>query len=240
MDTNIFIPVRHGGLPGLTPAAEGDVGFPASPFEEEPMMPMDESQAVLRLPVQASSVGRIGKAPRIRGVSVEVDFNWLLENVIGCWSSLVGAIEYLVIILALPTLSPTSLPPILALLSLRSQLGTLVKSWTSARRSLECLEFVRRRWAAIPLKSSMPTPRWRAAQQEEIMCPICLESIRGDEEQESGKTRHPDVCLLDCGHELHAVCLVQIYLDIKYAFCPCCHDPLRAVPAVNPSNATAM
>lgn len=107
--------------------------------------------------------------------------------------------------LSLPTLSPTSLPPILALLSLRSQLTSLVSTWTSSRRSIECLEFVRRRWAPeLQRNDTSPSTRWRASQVEEILRSICLEPIRNQEADESHATK-ADSCLLDCGHELHAV-----------------------------------
>jgi hypothetical protein len=186
--------------------------------------------APLTLPGQGSATsGRTtGKAPRVKGLQVQVDSSWLLENVIILWGYLVGSIEYLLVALTLPTLSPTSFPPILALLSLRSQLSALVLTWTSARKSVECLEFVRRRWAP---SSSRTRPRWTSEEQEDILCPVCLEQIQW---QSKDKDDSPNVnvesCRLDCGHELHAVCLVQIFIGTRQAFCPCCHHALKATP----------
>jgi hypothetical protein len=144
--------------------------------------------------------------------------------------------------LSLPTLSPTTLPPLLALLSLRSELGSVARVWTSARRSLECLEFVRRRWGAAAGTSAAASPdqkrprqepRWRAPTPEEVRCAICFENVHPsaspDEQAKEAQPTAPDeTCMLDCGHELHSLCLVR-WLAAQ-AFCPVCHLRLSASP----------
>lgn len=151
---------------------------------------------------------RPGKVPRIKGVEVQIELSWLLENLATLWGHAVGAIEYAIVTLSLPTLSPTSLPPVLSLLSLRSQLGAVAVTWTSARRSVECLEFVRRRWGVDSSSNSSTSPpspsartsptataagamggpssrrrarssaTWRAGHTDDVMCSICFEVVR--------------------------------------------------------------
>lgn len=239
--------VRHGVIQGLALVPEAAEEHQRGRQEDRWAGGLQDP---LTLPTEQSHEGTglaaNGKAPRRRGLQVQVDSNWLLENVVILWGYLVGAIEYLVVTvrekthrrkgemsllkkfthlfanlcwplfsllipfqLSLPTLSPTSLPPILALLSLRSQLGALVVTWISARRSLECLEFVRRRWPSSSLSLAETSPRWRADEEEEILCPICLEPIQS----ESGEEAAPfgaESCLLDCGHKLHAVSAKEV------------------------------
>ena len=82
----------------------------------------------------------------MRGQSVLVSTKWISETATALFDKIIGALIYAVITLRLPTLTPTSLPPVLSLLSLRSELATLTQIWSKARSSVECLEFVRRRW----------------------------------------------------------------------------------------------
>lgn len=82
--------------------------------------------------------------------------------------------------LSLPTLSPTSLPPLLSLLSLRSELGNLTKVWSLARSRIECLEFVKRRWgidsvgSRSNLKSKISSSS-SSGDEDSQRCPICFE-----------------------------------------------------------------
>lgn len=99
-------------------------------------------------------------------------------------------------------------------------MSALVFTWTSARRAVECLEFVRRRWVAYIPTDAMQTStttamntcttsnrRWQPDAEDDIFCPICFEIIR--ERSSSRQTADQRVvaesCRLDCGHELHAV-----------------------------------
>lgn len=195
--------------------------------------------------------------------------------------------------LSLPTLSPTTLPPVLSLLSLRAELGAVANTWTSARRTVECLEFVRRRWGvyeehSVPananlnananaaregLGSSSSTgtssnatstapppsrrpnvePRWKPSDSSELVCAICFEGVNtnpntktdssADPVDQSAQNPSPNPnptretmrgrCRLDCGHELHATCLVA-WLHHQ-AFCPTCHLALSASPPAAPA-----
>lgn len=124
----------------------------------------------------------------------------------------------------MPTLSPASFPSLLSLLSLRSELGAVATTWSSARQSVECLEFVRRRWGTYPSSegqtdpavprssSSLSLPErsrsWQTARyaasdnDEEQMCAICFEPVII-----APGPRQQDGCTLDCKHQLHAVSL---------------------------------
>ncbi|CEH17437.1 SYNOVIOLIN-RELATED [Ceraceosorus bombacis] len=88
------------------------------------------------------------KAMRLSHQRVLVSTAWVGDTCISLWDRFTGALIYAVLVLSLPTLSPASLAPLLALLALRSELGRLVDAWSSARSAAECLEFVRRRWGA--------------------------------------------------------------------------------------------
>lgn len=88
--TTMFAPVRHGVFPA--PVAETD----GPPIEAERQAIGVQEPLVLPSPADGTS-GTRGKAPRVRGMKVQVDSSWLLENVVTLWSHLVGAVEYLVI-----------------------------------------------------------------------------------------------------------------------------------------------
>lgn len=158
-----------------------------------------------------------GKAPRMKGMRVNVDSTWLLENVVILYGHSIGAIQYIVVIASLPTFAPTSFPSLLSLLSLRSALGSVITTWCSARRSVECLEFVQRRWS----QQQPPPPPPQSSSLNSSICSMCFEIVDDADDPE-------DCCTLDCGHQLHSVCLVQ-WLT-KQAFCPCCHSTLKATP----------
>ena len=203
----------------------------------------------------SSSALRRRRAPRLRGQSVLVSTKWLAETTTALFDKVVGSLIYAVITLRLPTLSPTSLPPVLSLLSLRSELASLTKVWSRARSSVECLEFVRRRWG-VQLQqgqdpyTSVRRPRATAAagdypwkSYEDVYCAICFEPTRTASaprevasNRQSCKTddgkldeaRTFEFCRLDCGHELHDVCLVS-WLTAQ-AFCPTCHVVLSFSP----------
>ncbi|PWN32568.1 uncharacterized protein FA14DRAFT_181252 [Meira miltonrushii] len=168
-----------------------------------------------------------GKAPRMKGMRVNVDSSWLLENVVILYGHAIGAIQYIVVIVSLPTFTPTSFPSLLSLLSLRSALGSVVMTWCSARRSVECLEFVQRRWSQQESPPDEKVEQSSSLAGAGSVCSMCFEIVDETEDPE-------DCCTLDCGHQLHSVCLVQ-WLT-KQAFCPCCHSTLKATP---PSMRTA-
>ncbi|SPO19648.1 uncharacterized protein UTRI_00006_B [Ustilago trichophora] len=187
------------------------------------------------------------RAPRLRGQSVLVSTKWLSEMATALFDKLIGALIYSVITLRLPTLSPTSLPPVLSLLSLRSELASLTQIWSRARSSVECLEFVRRRWGVHLLQGQDPyasVVRPRAAAEagdykwksyDDVYCAICFEQTRTAAAQDGAQKNTDAVekkkfefCRLDCGHELHDVCLVS-WLTAQ-AFCPTCHVVLSFSP----------
>lgn len=162
-----------------------------------------------------------GKAPRKKNMRVNVDSSWFLENVIILYGHSVGAIQYIVVIASLPTFAPTSFPSLLSLLSLRSALGSVVMTWCSARRSIECLEFVQRRWSQTQSQPQADRTSDHSISPTSSLCSMCFEDVDDTYDPE-------DRCTLDCGHQLHSVCLVQ-WLT-KQAFCPCCHSTLKATP----------
>ncbi|KAK0537927.1 hypothetical protein OC834_000627 [Tilletia horrida] len=94
----------------------------------------------------ASTVTVSGKSLRISHQHVRVHLGWFLEVLVSFFDRLVGALMYGLVVLRLPTLTPTSIYPLVALLALRNELGQMVQCWTRARQTIECLEFVRRRW----------------------------------------------------------------------------------------------
>ncbi|KAK0540704.1 hypothetical protein OC835_000521 [Tilletia horrida] len=94
----------------------------------------------------ASTVTVSGKSLRISHQHVRVHLGWFLEVLVSFFDRLVGALMYGLVVLRLPTLTPTSIYPLVALLALRNELGQMVQCWTRARQTVECLEFVRRRW----------------------------------------------------------------------------------------------
>ncbi|CAD6890304.1 unnamed protein product [Tilletia controversa] len=89
-----------------------------------------------------------GKSLRLERQRVRVQLGWFLETLVGFFDRLVGVTIYGLAVLSLPTLTPTSIYPLVALLALRNEIGQLVVCWTKARQTVECLEFVRRRWGA--------------------------------------------------------------------------------------------
>lgn len=187
----------------------------------------------------------------MRGQSVLVSTKWISETATALFDKVIGTLVYSIITVRLPTLSPTSLPPVLSLLSLRSELASLTQIWSKARSSIECLEFVRRRWG-VQLEqgkdpySSVTRPRAAAAagdyqwkSRDDVYCAICFEQTRSaapaaeDNDNKSNDTeqdrpRKFEFCRLDCGHELHDVCLVS-WLTAQ-AFCPTCHVVLSFSP----------
>ncbi|KAF6766768.1 Zinc finger, RING-H2-type [Kalmanozyma brasiliensis GHG001] len=194
------------------------------------------------------------RAPRMRGQSVLVSTKWISETATSLFDKIIGTLIYSIITLRLPTLSPTSLPPVLSLLSLRSELASMTQIWSRARSSVECLEFVRRRWGVQLDQSKDPytsvtRPRAAAAagdyqwkSYDDVYCAICFEQTRSaaaaggandkDDEKASDakkeETQKFEFCRLDCGHELHDVCLVS-WLTAQ-AFCPTCHVVLSFSP----------
>ncbi|KAN0066470.1 hypothetical protein ACQY0O_000564 [Thecaphora frezii] len=191
------------------------------------------------------------KAPRLRNQHAWVTSRWLSETVVSLVDKLVGSVLYAIVTLHLPTLSPTSLPPVLSLLSLRSELSSLTTLWSQARGSVECLEFVRRRWGVqlnaatdtdpYPPRLGRKTYRWTS--QDEVTCCICFEATRprldgerkkqgeedkGEERDKGEKARTWRFCRLDCGHEIHDECLMA-WLTSQ-AFCPTCHEVLSFSP----------
>ena len=230
--------------------------------------------APLRLPENAepgsmptsTSSSRRRRAPRLRGQSVLVSTKWISETATALFDKLIGALIYSIITLRLPTLSPTSLPPVLSLLSLRSELASLTQIWSRARSSVECLEFVRRRWGVQLAPGQDPyssVVRPRAAAEagdykwksyDDVYCAICFEQTRtaaaaatkdegaaddkvDDTSTEGERTRKFEFCRLDCGHELHDVCLVS-WLTAQ-AFCPTCHVVLSFSPRASTSRRSA-
>jgi len=87
-----------------------------------------------------------GKSLRLSHQHVRVQLGWFLESFVAFFDRLAGVLMYAVVVLSLPTLTPTSIYPLVALVALRNEAGHLVMCWTKARQTVECLEFVRRRW----------------------------------------------------------------------------------------------
>ncbi|SPO20530.1 uncharacterized protein UTRI_00006 [Ustilago trichophora] len=187
------------------------------------------------------------RAPRLRGQSVLVSTKWLSETATALFDKLVGALIYSVITLRLPTLSPTSLPPVLSLLSLRSELASLTQIWSRARSSVECLEFVRRRWgvqlpqgqdpyaSVVRPRAAVEAGDYKWKSYDDVYCAICFEQTRTAAAQDGvqkntdeAEKKKFEFCRLDCGHELHDVCLVS-WLTAQ-AFCPTCHVVLSFSP----------
>ncbi|GAC96597.1 hypothetical protein PHSY_004179 [Pseudozyma hubeiensis SY62] len=191
----------------------------------------------------SSPSSRRRRAPRMRGQSVLVSTKWISETATTLFDKITGILIYSIITLRLPTLSPTSLPPVLSLLSLRSELASMTQIWSKARSSVECLEFVRRRWG-VQLEqgkdpyTSVSRPRAAAAagdykwkSYDDVYCAICFEQTRSAEaapDADDAKPHKFEFCRLDCGHELHDVCLVS-WLTAQ-AFCPTCHVVLSFSP----------
>ncbi|PWN21098.1 hypothetical protein BCV69DRAFT_312360 [Microstroma glucosiphilum] len=153
---------------------------------------------------------------------VVLPVSYILSVLLMLSSSLSLIICYALIGLRLPTLAPTSATALVDLLALRAELGALVKYWNEERRRVEGLEFIRRRWGIStmtirPGPGRSETDRLRCLEGG-AQCSICFEKIDWINEEE-------DVARLDCGHELHAPCLVPWLLT--QAFCPVCHRALR-------------
>lgn len=72
-------PHRHGALPGNVERA------PSGPGLREP----------LRLGINGITPGK--RAPRHKGVRVDVDTAWIMEHAITLWGHLMGALEYLIV-----------------------------------------------------------------------------------------------------------------------------------------------
>ena len=234
---------RRVGAPEDEVLRSTSVAQPIAPLR---LPEIDTSSAPGDMPTFAS---RRRRAPRLRGQSVLVSTKWISETATALFDKVIGTLIYAIITLRLPTLTPTSLPPVLSLLSLRSELASLTQIWSRARGSVECLEFVRRRWG-VQLEqgkdpyTSVSRPRAAAAvgdyqwkSYDDVYCAICFEQTRSadaahhpDGKQGSGAKQPPkfEFCRLDCGHELHDVCLVS-WLTAQ-AFCPTCHVVLSFSP----------
>lgn len=244
---------------GLLPPPEREA--PHSPVVDPTEIASDQLTNPLRL-----QAPRPMKALRQKGVAVHVEATWLVEVGLMVLNRLMAGIQYAVVIvstaslaltisptkfhssfvfqISLPSLSPTSLPALLSLLALRSELVECSKAWTSARSSIECLEFIKRRWTG-----RWATPHHRAQLTNDSawpqMCAICFEHVfspalpsptilapTANEErtrwEEDALLRKKGTCVLDCGHAMHPTCLVS-WLS-KQAFCPICHVQLSATP----------
>ncbi|CDW99760.1 hypothetical protein [Sporisorium scitamineum] len=131
---------RRVGAPEHEVLRSTSVAQPIAPLQ----LPDDDtSNSQESMPSYAS---RRRRAPRMRGQSVLVSTKWISETATALFDKAIGVLLYAIVTLRLPTLTPTSLPPVLSLLSLRSELASLTQIWSKARSSVECLEFVRRRW----------------------------------------------------------------------------------------------
>lgn len=85
---------RHGGF--ATPTIiNGEIDETVAPQRQL----LGGLQDPSRLPSELADTSgpTIGKAPRAKGLKVQVDSSWFLENVIILWGYLVGVIEYLII-----------------------------------------------------------------------------------------------------------------------------------------------
>lgn len=266
-DTAFQGPGPEIGAPGSSPSGvsrpTAPLQMPEEPSETSPSDRPSSTSAPLSPPTSndstyyASSSYRRRRAPRMQGQSVVVSTRWLLETIVSLFDKAIGAALYAIVTLRLPTLSPTSLPPVLSLLSLRSELVSLTSVWTKARNSVECLEFVRRRWGVRLTEGQDPyksvhKPRavaaaasgdYRWKSHDDVYCAICFEltrpAIQHKSDAEKDSEAHsasqasdtPDqheFCRLDCGHELHEICLVS-WLTAQ-AFCPTCHVVLSFSP----------
>lgn len=255
-------PIAPLQMPDDSPAATQAPGLSASSSSNSSATTSNDST------YYGSSSYRRRRAPRMGGQSVVVSTRWVLETLVSLVDRAIGAALYATVTLRLPTLSPTSLPPVLSLLSLRSELVALTSVWTKARNSVECLEFVRRRWGVCLQSGQNPytsvhRPRAVAAaaagdykwkSYDDVYCAICFELTRpafrvgsGSHDSDAADGFNPiaaastdtvqqhEFCRLDCGHELHELCLVS-WLTAQ-AFCPTCHvvlsfspRPLSSVP----------
>ncbi|KAJ1032073.1 hypothetical protein NDA13_002448 [Ustilago tritici] len=212
-----------------------------------PIAPLRLPESEMMPTIPASDPFPLSASHRLRGQSVLVSTKWISDTATSLFDKLIGTLLYAIITLRLPTLSPTSLPPVLSLLSLRSELASLTQIWSRARSSVECLEFVRRRWGVVLEEGKDPytsVPRPRAAKEagdykwkscDDVFCAICFELTRskamegeGEEKEGEKEGRKYEFCRLDCGHELHDVCLVS-WLTAQ-AFCPTCHVVLSFSP----------
>ncbi|KDN47538.1 hypothetical protein K437DRAFT_273641 [Tilletiaria anomala UBC 951] len=252
MDERPTAGVQHGGFPhtpapdlilqpvsGTQAAAEGTTaGAPLTINGPElALQPQQQWSVALgnslhfQSPYQADPQ-RPGKAPNRRGLHVMVETGWLVEAVSALANHLFAAIQYVIVIISLPSLSPTSLPPLLALLALRSELAECTITWTTARSSIECLDFVNHRWAGQRASQQLPDDQYPQTCPicfEQVLCPnASLANVSNEVRKEEQRTRNKGACRLDCGHELHPVCLVS-WLG-KQAFCPVCHVALSTTP----------
>lgn len=174
------------------------------------------------MPVPAS------KPPREAGHSIEVDLPWLVDVALALINRSLVAAQYG---LVLASMSRIMAGALLVGIALHQQVTALVETWSDARSSAECLEFVLRRWPAPKLTDSET--------QKEQVCAMCFEPVVAHlEEPESKGASEEYLCLahsagrgvsrLDCGHWLHPPCVVSWLAN--QSFCPVCHKPLSLAP----------
>ncbi|KAK0543009.1 erg26, C-3 sterol dehydrogenase [Tilletia horrida] len=118
-------------------------GENASSSISEPNAPGSSPSANASTPANPTVTS---KSLRLAEQTVCVSLGWFLEAAVSFWDRCTGVAIYGMIVINLPSLTPTSICPLVALLALRGELAQLVMCWTSARQTVECLEFVRRRW----------------------------------------------------------------------------------------------
>lgn len=192
---------------------------------------LDELERAGKLPASARSSSSSAVAAAVAGKAslrrphqvVSLPSLYIASLALMVASSLSLIVSYAAITMRLPTISPTSLPAVIALLALRAEIGLLAKSWNVERRKMEGLEFVRRRWGRSGPQRDDQTSATSSytpceGDSESGWCAICFESIDWLNEDEDGVR-------LDCQHELHAPCLVPWLMS--QAFCPVCHRALR-------------
>ncbi len=239
-------PPRDAPFPGAAGAEDAE-DLPDAPIVDArppPQQPPADRSDVLRNPLRLANPAqadpkRPGKAPRQRGQHVLVETPWLVEMSIAFCNHVCVALQLILIIVSLPSLSPTSLPPLISLLALRWQLSECANVWTTFRTSVERLEFALRRWTG-----QWSSKKWTPDEAPQT-CAICFENVYHNPQhaqRSAPSVADPDakhfrakgVCRLDCGHELHPTCLCSWLA--KQAFCPVCFVALSAAPPGAPSS----
>lgn len=92
------------------------------------------------------------KPPREAGHAVQLELLWASDVLLALINRSMAAVQYTVVLAALPHVTFAS---VVAVLALHQQASIVVDTWSDARTAAECLEFVLRRW---PGPQSRPKP----------------------------------------------------------------------------------
>ncbi|KAH8920570.1 hypothetical protein BT69DRAFT_396748 [Atractiella rhizophila] len=153
-------------------------------------------------------------------VGVVVEMKWAIGVGVEAVAVVAGLAQYLAVALTLRSFYPHSLSTLFTFLCLRSRVAHFRRVCGFYRKTVECLRLVLN---SFPFFDGDD-------EEEDWRCSVCFEGAeREDEGLDGGQERWGGKrCRLDCGHVLHADCLIT-WLHFQ-SFCCVCTTPITRPP----------